>query len=144
MERLPYPVLSRRALFAALGAILVPIAVACSGITAQAQDDPLPSWNDATAKQAILKFRSGDQPRRAARPSCRLAERIATFDQDGTLWVEHPMYSQVIYCLERVPALVAEKPELKEVEPFKTVLTGTARRSPSCRCTNWRRSSPQR
>ena len=52
------------------------------------------------------------------------AERIATFDQDGTLWVEHPMYSQVIYCLDRVPALVAEKPELKNVEPFKTVLTG--------------------
>ena len=52
------------------------------------------------------------------------AERIATFDQDGTLWVEHPMYSQVIYCLDRVPALVAEKPELKDVEPFKTVLTG--------------------
>jgi phosphoglycolate phosphatase-like HAD superfamily hydrolase len=51
-------------------------------------------------------------------------ERIATFDQDGTLWVEHPMYSQVIYCLERVPALVAAKPELKDVEPFKTVLTG--------------------
>ena len=51
-------------------------------------------------------------------------QRIATFDQDGTLWVEHPMYSQVIYCLERVPALVAEKPELRNVEPFKTVLTG--------------------
>jgi phosphoglycolate phosphatase-like HAD superfamily hydrolase len=51
-------------------------------------------------------------------------ERIATFDQDGTLWVEHPMYTQVVYCLERVPALVAEKMELKDVEPFKTVLSG--------------------
>ena len=51
-------------------------------------------------------------------------ERIATFDQDGTLWVEHPMYSQVIYCLDRVPAVVAKKPELKNVEPFKTVLSG--------------------
>ena len=51
-------------------------------------------------------------------------ERIATFDQDGTLWVEHPMYSQVIYCLERVPAVVKAKPELKNVEPFKTVLSG--------------------
>ena len=51
-------------------------------------------------------------------------ERIATFDQDGTLWVEHPMYTQVIYCLERVPAVVAKKPELKNVEPFKTVLSG--------------------
>jgi haloacid dehalogenase-like hydrolase len=49
--------------------------------------------------------------------------RIATFDQDGTTWVEHPMYTQVMYCLERVPAVVAKKPELKN-EPFKTVLSG--------------------
>ena len=52
------------------------------------------------------------------------AERIATFDQDGTLWVEHPMYSQVMYCLDRVPALVKAKPELAKVEPFKTVMSG--------------------
>ncbi len=52
------------------------------------------------------------------------AERIATFDQDGTLWVEHPMYTQVVYCLERVGTLAAAKPELKEREPFKTVLSG--------------------
>ena len=51
-------------------------------------------------------------------------ERIATFDQDGTLWVEHPLYSQVVYCLNRVPALVKAKPELAGVEPFKTVLSG--------------------
>ena len=50
--------------------------------------------------------------------------RIATFDQDGTLWVEHPMYTQVLYCLDRVPAVVAQKPELKDKEPFKTVLSG--------------------
>jgi phosphoglycolate phosphatase-like HAD superfamily hydrolase len=51
-------------------------------------------------------------------------ERIATFDQDGTLWVEHPMYTQVVYCLDRVPAVVKVKPELANVEPFKTVLSG--------------------
>ena len=50
--------------------------------------------------------------------------RVATFDQDGTLWVEHPMYTQVIYCLERVPTVVAQRPELRNVEPFKTVLSG--------------------
>jgi phosphoglycolate phosphatase-like HAD superfamily hydrolase len=50
--------------------------------------------------------------------------RIATFDQDGTLWVEHPMYTQVLYCLDRVPAVVAQKSELKDKEPFKTVLSG--------------------
>jgi hypothetical protein len=46
--------------------------------------------------------------------------RIATFDQDGTTWVEHPIYTQLMYCLERVPAVVKEKPALKNVEPFKT------------------------
>ena len=50
------------------------------------------------------------------------AERIATFDQDGTLWVEHPMYSQVMYVLESVPALVKAKPELAKEAPYSTVL----------------------
>ena len=53
-----------------------------------------------------------------------LAERIATFDQDGTLWVEHPIYSQVVYCFDRVPAVVKAKPGLANEEPFKTVLSG--------------------
>ncbi|CAN7712175.1 HAD family hydrolase [Ensifer sp. NM-2] len=90
---------------------------------AQAQSDPLPSWNDNVAKQAIVEFvqATTDNTKPTFVPP---EERIATFDQDGTLWVEHPMYSQVIYCLERVPALVKEKPELKDIEPFKTVLTG--------------------
>jgi hypothetical protein len=51
-------------------------------------------------------------------------DRIAVFDQDGTLWVEHPMCTQVLYCLERVPAVVEKKPELRNVQPFKTVLSG--------------------
>jgi phosphoglycolate phosphatase-like HAD superfamily hydrolase len=50
-------------------------------------------------------------------------ERIATFDQDGTLWVEKPIYTQVVYCFDRVPAVVKAKPELANTEPFKTVLT---------------------
>jgi phosphoglycolate phosphatase-like HAD superfamily hydrolase len=88
-----------------------------------AQSDPLPSWNDGPAKQAILKFvqTTTDQSSTAFVPP---AERIATFDQDGTLWVEHPVYTQLIYCLDRVPVLAKEKPELKNVEPFKTVLSG--------------------
>jgi hypothetical protein len=51
-------------------------------------------------------------------------ERVAEFDQDGTLWVEHPLYTQVVYYLDRVPAIVKEKPELKTKEPFETVLSG--------------------
>src|SRR5262249_15267968 len=52
-------------------------------------------------------------------------QRVAAFDQDGTLWVEHPMYTQVVYCLERVPAVVQQQPELKDREPLKTVLSGS-------------------
>ena len=51
-------------------------------------------------------------------------ERIATFDQDGTLWVEHPIYTQVVYCFDRIPAVVKAKPDLANDEPFKTVLSG--------------------
>ncbi len=85
--------------------------------------DPLPSWNEGPAKQAIVNFvRSTTE---ASSPQfVPPAERIATFDQDGTLWVEHPLYTQLMYCLDRVPALVERKPELKQVEPFKTVLSG--------------------
>ena len=104
--------LSRRTLLAALAAILVPITMACSGLPALAQSDPLPSWNDTSAKQAIVEFVT-DTTKEGSRTFVPPEERIATFDQDGTLWVEHPMYSQVIYCLDRVPALVAEKPELR-------------------------------
>jgi phosphoglycolate phosphatase-like HAD superfamily hydrolase len=90
---------------------------------APAADGPLPSWNDGAAKQAILDFvrATTDQ----SSPSyVRPEERVATFDQDGTLWVEHPMYSQVVYCLDRVPAVVTKRPELRNAEPFKTVLSG--------------------
>ena len=92
-------------------------------VTAQAQPDPLPSWTDAAAKRVIVAFVT--ETTTAGRPGfVPEAERIATFDQDGTLWVEKPMYSQVMYCLDRVPAVVREKPELANVEPFKTVLSG--------------------
>jgi phosphoserine phosphatase len=90
--------------------------------TARAADS-LASWNDGPAKQAIVEFVRATTTQGS--PQFVLPEaRIATFDQDGTLWVEHPMYTQVVYCLERVPALVKEKPELAKVEPFKTVLSG--------------------
>jgi phosphoglycolate phosphatase-like HAD superfamily hydrolase len=90
---------------------------------ALAADEPLPSWNDGSPKKAILDFvhATTDQGSPKFVPE---TERIATFDQDGTLWVEHPMYTQVVYCLERVPAVVKAKPELANVEPFKTVLSG--------------------
>jgi phosphoglycolate phosphatase-like HAD superfamily hydrolase len=84
-------------------------------------DDPLASWNDGPAKQAIVEFVKATTTQGS--PQFVPPEaRIATFDQDGTLWVEHPMWSQVMYCLERVPALVKAKPQLAKVAPFNTVL----------------------
>jgi phosphoglycolate phosphatase-like HAD superfamily hydrolase len=83
----------------------------------------LPSWNEGPAKQAIFDFVRATIDRSS--PSYIFpGDRVAVFDQDGTLWVEHPMYTQVVYCLERVPAVVAKRPELRKVEPFKTVLSG--------------------
>src|SRR5262245_1248288 len=93
------------------------------GVQALAQSDPLPSWNDGAAKKAIVEFVQVTTTQGSPK-FVPPAERIATFDQDGTLWVEHPMYTQVVYCLERVPAVVKAKPELAKVEPFKTVLSG--------------------
>ena len=87
------------------------------------QGDPLASWNDGPAKQAIIDFVRVTTDRSSPK-FVPPEQRIATSDQDGTLWVEYPMYTQVLYCLERVPAVVAQKPELKNVEPFKTVLSG--------------------
>jgi len=110
--------LSSMAALPALSATLLPVPAA-----AQTPGRPLASWNDGAAKQAILDFVRATVDRSS--PNYVVPEeRIAVFDQDGTLWVEHPVYSQVVYCLDRVPAVVAKKPELKNVEPFKTVLSG--------------------
>jgi phosphoglycolate phosphatase-like HAD superfamily hydrolase len=96
--------------------------IACRAF-AQGTPDPLPSWNDGPAKQAIVDFVKATTDQSS--PTFVPAEaRVAAFDQDGTLWVEHPMYTQVLYCLDRVDVLVKEKPELKDREPFKTVLAG--------------------
>ena len=109
---------------------------------ARAQD-PLPSWNDGPAKQAIVDFVKATTTQGSPK-FVPPEERIATFDQDGTLWVEHPMYTQVMYCLERVPALVKAKPELAKVEPFKTVLSGDREAMAKLTCRTSRRSPSRR
>jgi phosphoglycolate phosphatase-like HAD superfamily hydrolase len=86
-------------------------------------DLTLPSWNDGPAKQAIIKFVQ-DTTDASSTTFVPPPERIATFDQDGTLWVEHPVYSQLMYCLDRVPVVVKTRPGLASVEPFRTVLSG--------------------
>ena len=84
-------------------------------------DDPLPSWNEGPAKQAILDFvaKVTDE----GGPDFVLPEhRIATFDNDGTLWVEQPMYTQVVFAFDRIKALAPAHPEWKNTEPFEAVL----------------------
>jgi phosphoglycolate phosphatase-like HAD superfamily hydrolase len=103
---------------------LVAVFVLLTAIGSAARaDDPLPSWNDGAAKKSIIDFVNATTTE--GNPNfVAPAERIATFDQDGTLWVEKPIYTQVIYCVDRVRALAHIKPELKDLEPYKTVLTG--------------------
>ena len=88
-----------------------------------APSDALPSWNAGAAKQAIVDFVKGtvDPAQSSYVPP---QERIATFDQDGTLWVEQPLYTQAIFALERVQALAKDHPEWNEEEPFKAIIKG--------------------
>jgi phosphoglycolate phosphatase-like HAD superfamily hydrolase len=91
--------------------------------SAAAADDSLPSWNDGPAKQAIVDF-----VKRVTTPGSKdfvpEPERIATFDNDGTLWAEQPLYVQLAFALDRVQALAPQHPEWKEQQPFKAVLEG--------------------
>jgi phosphoglycolate phosphatase-like HAD superfamily hydrolase len=118
--------IDRRALLstiALLPALSVPLLTAPASVQTTTSSGALPSWNDGSAKQAIFDFvrATTDQGSPKFVPP---EERLATFDQDGTLWVEHPIYSQVLYCLDRVPAVAEKDAKLKNVEPFKTVLSG--------------------
>ncbi|MCY1740723.1 HAD family hydrolase [Ensifer sp. SL37] len=103
--------------------IAIGVGIAALASPAAAQTDPLPSWNDGASKQAILDFVAGvtaeGGPNYVAPP-----ERIATFDNDGTLWAEQPTYFQLAFAIDRVKALAPEHPEWKEKEPFSSLLKG--------------------
>ena len=101
---------------------LVAVALACTVAIAGAQD-PLPSWNDGPAKKSIMAF-VGDVTREGSPNYVTPAERIATFDNDGTLWAEQPMYFQFLFALDRVKALAPHHPEWKDKEPFASLLRG--------------------
>ncbi len=85
--------------------------------------DPLPSWNDTAPKQAITAF--VEKVTKEGSPDfVPVAERIATFDNDGTLWSEQPMYFQLFFALDRIKALAPQHPEWQEKEPFASILKG--------------------
>jgi len=84
---------------------------------------PLPSWNDGKAKQSIITF--VEKVTRPGSPGfVPVPERIAVFDNDGTLWAEQPMYVQLFFVVDRVKALAPQHPEWKDKEPFASVLRG--------------------
>ncbi len=98
------------------------LCVLVSSVQAQTAD-PLPSWSDGPAKQAIVK--SVTMATTEGNPEfVPPGARFATFDQDGTLWVEQPMYTQLVFALDRVAALAPQHPAWKTTEPFKSVLAG--------------------
>jgi hypothetical protein len=107
-------------MFAAAFSILLGPALLMSG-QAQAQTDPLPAWNDGASKRAIVEF-VARVTRRGGPDFVAPAERIATFDNDGTLWAEHPTYVQLAFTLDRVKAMEAQHSEWKDTQPFKAAL----------------------
>jgi phosphoserine phosphatase len=91
------------------------------GTLVLAQNDPLSSWNDGPTKQAVVAFVQ-QVTDRSSPQFVPPAERIATFDNDGTLWPSHPMYTQLAFALDRIKALAPQHPEWKTKQPFKAVL----------------------
>jgi phosphoglycolate phosphatase-like HAD superfamily hydrolase len=116
-------IMNRRRMFGGWAVVLTAVLL---GLPARAQPvDPLPSWNDGSTKQAILEFvRATTQS--GSPEFVPPEERIATFDQDGTLWVEHPLYAQAMFALDRLRVLGAQHPDWATRDPFRAILSGDA------------------
>jgi hypothetical protein len=117
-----FPSIDRRILLSSLA--MLPLLSASLRLTtahAQAQRDPLPSWNDGATKAAIVDF-VGRVTTQNGPYFVSPAERIATFDNDGTLWIEQPMYIQLAFALDRVKVVAPMHPEWKTQQPFAAVL----------------------
>lgn len=117
-----FPILKGSIMRASPLPLFITLMLALSAIVVQAAD-PLPSWNDTASKKAIVAFVEKiikqDSPDFVPAP-----ERIAVFDNDGTLWAEQPMYFQLLFALDRVKALALQHPEWKDKEPFASLLKG--------------------
>jgi phosphoglycolate phosphatase-like HAD superfamily hydrolase len=111
------PFLIRRPLPPVLTLLAVCLASAASA------GDALPSWNDGAPKQAIVEFVAAVTDEKG-KDYVEPAERIAVFDNDGTLWIEQPVYTQLTFALDRVKKLAPEHPEWKTTQPFQAALAG--------------------
>jgi phosphoserine phosphatase len=114
---------SPRSLQAAVHAATALLTILHAPVVALAQSDPLPSWNETAPKAAIVAF-VGKATTEGSADFVPEAERIAVFDNDGTLWTEHPMYVQLAFALDRVKAEAPNHPEWKTTQPFQAVLEG--------------------
>ena len=99
------------------------VCVVAAALSSAFAGDPLPSWNDGAAKKNIMEF-VGKITKQGSPDFVPIPERIATFDNDGTLWSEQPMYFQLIFALDRVKAMAPQHPEWKGKEPFASLLKG--------------------
>jgi hypothetical protein len=111
---------SRRSLLLTLAAVL---SLSVLPLPLAAQPDPLPSWNDGPARQAILDLVAATTTE-GGPDFVAPTDRIAVLDQDGTTWTEQPLYGQGLFALDRLAAMAPDHPEWKTTEPFKAVLTG--------------------
>jgi hypothetical protein len=134
----------RRVLLAAFASLAILFATHPPAFSeAPSATETLASWNEGPAKQAIVDFVKATTDT-SSPDFVPPEERIATFDQDGTLWVEHPMYSQVVYCLDRVPALVKPNRNSPMSSRSRPCCPATARRWRSYRHRTSRKSSQPR
>lgn len=120
----------------ATAVVVASVAEYAGGAQIQTPTDPLASWNDGPAKQAVLDFVRATTDR-ASKDFVAPEDRIAAFDQDGTLWVEHPLYTQAMFALGRVHALAQQHPAWKTDEPFRSVLSGNPEALAKLTETDW-------
>ena len=104
------------------------VALGFGGLAFSQTPDPLPSWSDGKTKQAIFSFVS-KVTTLGSSDFVPVPERIATFDNDGTLWAEQPMYFQLFFALDRVKVLAPKHPEWKTKEPFASLLKGDVKKA---------------
>ena len=108
---------------ALLAVLTFGFALTIGGLATAQTADPLPSWNNGKAKKSIIEF-VAKVTKKSSPHFVPPSERIATFDNDGTLWAEQPMYFQLFFALDRVKALSSQHPEWKDTEPFASLLKG--------------------